>query len=947
MVEQRTPAEDDDATVAMTAADGELRVGDVLKNRFELVEILGRGGMGQVFKAIDRIRIEADDPDHFVAIKVLGEAFRVHPNAGVAFEREAKKAMLLTHENICRVRDFDRDGNTRYMTMEYLSGRSLESIVTAEGFAGLSPDKAIALLAPVCDALDYAHQRRPPIVHYDLKPGNIFCTDKGTVKLIDFGIARAVKGGEAEQTMITEAVVPALSPRYASPEMLEGIDPDPRDDIYALGCVAHILFTGRHPFGIPATVARDQGMQPRHPDGLDTRAWAAICRALAFERSKRTPSAGEFLAELRGGRRARGRAGAIAAGLVGLAIAAAGGYLAGQHLGWFNTPPVAGADQVSTVQGGVVEVAALRNDVDTDGDRLRITEIVVPPRSGTAQIGDNGLIRYRPQASFVGEDRFLYTVEDGRGGRASAEVSITVYPPRVDPVFSDRPLPRAADDRIETTAGRARDVEPQIDDSHPGHESIALDRIVAPPRHGRATILGPRTIRYIPDPGYVGADAFTYGIVDPAGQRGSARIIVTVRPAAPDRPGPLAGNDTAITAIDTDVVIDVLANDRDPDGGRLAVVRVGRPQHGAVSINPDNTVVYTPAAGFEGTDAFRYTARSEAGTEAEAQVSVDVATANRPPEAGDLSATTPQDQPVTLDPLAAGVDPDGDPIVVTDVGEPASGTAVIVEDGRRITYSANPGFVGGDSFAFTISDDRGSTSTARARITVTPPGPDGAAIDRALADLPCALLKPEIADGVVTVRGLVGGKPPVGEWSGRLTGIAGVARVEWSTTAVGEEKCASLETLAPLVARNRDAPAGLSISTPRPAFREGENLTVLVRAPGYDAYVYIDYFTLDGYVVHLLPRRAAAANRLPARSLKSLGNGGLSGEWVVGPPFGTEMLSVVASPVPLFPTVRDEVEEADGYIAALRAAIARLGGHGAAGQPVVAEVAVTHTTAAR
>ena len=276
-------------------------LGDVLNERFVLEERVGSGGMSTVYKALDRRKLEADDRNPYVAVKVLNLEFRSHPQSLMALQREAKKSQSLAHPNIVRVYDFDRDGSTVYMTMEYLSGKSLAQVLRAPDFKGMPQDQAVAILEQIADALKFAHDNG--IVHADFKPANVFLTNSGQVKVIDFGIARAFQRPDQvdmEATRFDPGSLGALTPTYASPEMLEHQEVDPRDDVYALGCIAYEMLAGRHPFGrMQATEARDGGLRPERRKGMTRRQWKAISSALAFERDKRTPTVRQFCDDVR------------------------------------------------------------------------------------------------------------------------------------------------------------------------------------------------------------------------------------------------------------------------------------------------------------------------------------------------------------------------------------------------------------------------------------------------------------------------------------------------------------------------------------------------------------------------------------------------------------------------------------------------------------------------
>jgi formylglycine-generating enzyme required for sulfatase activity/predicted Ser/Thr protein kinase len=291
-------------------------VGDILQGRFSLVELIGEGGMSRVFKAIDLRRVEAGAADPHVAVKVLTEPIDDYFGSIVALQREAHKLQSLSHPNIVRVIDCDRDAKTVFMTMEYLAGSSLQKRLRAAPGAGFDRASALALVAAVGDALEYAHQNR--IVHGDLKPGNVIVTETGAIKVIDFGMARFLARPEGTALEPASRSTPkAVTPRYASPELLAGRDPEPADDVYALACMAYEVLTGKHPFGRNSDPRdRDPQAQPPRPPGMPAHEHAALVKALAFERGRRTPSIRQFLDEFLARRPAGGRWRAAVAALL-------------------------------------------------------------------------------------------------------------------------------------------------------------------------------------------------------------------------------------------------------------------------------------------------------------------------------------------------------------------------------------------------------------------------------------------------------------------------------------------------------------------------------------------------------------------------------------------------------------------------------------------------------
>ncbi|QCP49913.1 DUF4384 domain-containing protein [Trinickia violacea] len=271
-------------------------IGDTLNGRFVLEECLGVGGMGTVYKALDLRKLEASDRMPYIAIKVLNVQFRGQPTSLIALQREARKAQTLAHRNIVTVYDFDRDGPMVYLTMEYLSGKPLSKTLRAPDFTGMPYEKASPIINGMGRALAYAHERG--FVHCDFKPANVFITDGGEVKVIDFGIARVFQrpDEDTDVTIFDPASLGGITPAYASPEMFEHREPDPRDDVYALACVTYELLTGHHPFDrLSATQARSEKRQPERPKNLDRRQWKTLSEALSFDRASRTPSVARFL----------------------------------------------------------------------------------------------------------------------------------------------------------------------------------------------------------------------------------------------------------------------------------------------------------------------------------------------------------------------------------------------------------------------------------------------------------------------------------------------------------------------------------------------------------------------------------------------------------------------------------------------------------------------------
>ncbi|GAA3997166.1 Stk1 family PASTA domain-containing Ser/Thr kinase [Allokutzneria multivorans] len=268
----------------------------LLSNRYELGETLGYGGMSEVHKGKD-VRLGRD-----VAIKVLRADLARDPQFQIRFRREAQNAASLNHPAIVAVYDTGETqtehGPLPYIVMEFVDGKTLRDIVKTEG--PLHGRRAMEVMADVCAALDFSH--RHGIVHRDVKPANVMITRGGAVKVMDFGIARAVADGQAAVTQ-TAAVIGTA--QYLSPEQARGESVDARSDVYAAGCVLFELMTGEPPFtgDSPVAVAyqhvREEpkppsSLNPQIPQVLD----AIVLKAMSKNPANRYQSSGEMRGDL-------------------------------------------------------------------------------------------------------------------------------------------------------------------------------------------------------------------------------------------------------------------------------------------------------------------------------------------------------------------------------------------------------------------------------------------------------------------------------------------------------------------------------------------------------------------------------------------------------------------------------------------------------------------------
>jgi len=268
----------------------ELTTGSTFAGRYQVIEELGHGGMGRVYKVQDT------DIKEKVALKLLRPEIALDKETVERFSNELKLARKISHRNVCRMFDLGKAEGTTFITMEYVPGEDLKKLIRKTGQLGTG--RAVSIAKQICEGLAEAHHLG--IAHRDLKPQNIMVDEDGNARIMDFGIARSLSAKS-----ITGAGVMIGTPEYMSPEQVEGKEVDQRSDIYSLGVILFEMVTGRVPFegDTPLTIAvKHKSERPRNPRELNTQIPEGLSRVilkcLEKDKGKRYQTAEDLHADL-------------------------------------------------------------------------------------------------------------------------------------------------------------------------------------------------------------------------------------------------------------------------------------------------------------------------------------------------------------------------------------------------------------------------------------------------------------------------------------------------------------------------------------------------------------------------------------------------------------------------------------------------------------------------
>ncbi|WP_102796405.1 Ig-like domain-containing protein [Bowmanella denitrificans] len=379
-------------------------------------------------------------------------------------------------------------------------------------------------------------------------------------------------------------------------------------------------------------------------------------------------------------------------------------------------PPSANDDQFTVASGDSSALDLLTNDVSPSGASWRISSVTPSANASLViYLPEARLLRYAPNSAFCGRDTFSYTVDDGLGLQKTANVVVYVN------CGAGNAKPTANDDYVEVNAKQDLLLDLLANDTDPEEQPLKILSVkVEEGQSAKGALrLNPdNSVTYLGAKDYRSAnpytDVFIYVIADSVNQTSWGKVNVLVLPV---NEAPVAQHDRAEGQEDSPLVINVLANDSDPDGDALTLVDVSTPAHGQISIGPDKQITYQPKPNFFGEDHFTYRVSDGELLSAPATVTISVAPVNDAPVAMNDSYTTGQNLPVTLLVLQNDTDADNDALTLTLLSQPQLGTLLQQPD-QRLLYTPNQDVCGADSFEYSVSDQVAESASATVSINI-------------------------------------------------------------------------------------------------------------------------------------------------------------------------------------------------------------------------------------
>ena len=362
-----------------------------------------------------------------------------------------------------------------------------------------------------------------------------------------------------------------------------------------------------------------------------------------------------------------------------------------------NIAPTGVDDNFTAFEDQAITINVLANDIDADGDALSISSATA--LNGVVTINSNGTLTYTPNANFNGEDSITYEVSDGQGGLSTATANVTIN------AVNDGP--DAVDDSAITNVNSPITIDVLSNDSDADGDNLSISSATA--LNGTVTINVNGSLLYVPTENFDGYDSITYELSDGNGDTSTATVTVLVNSK------PIAAGDTITTNEDTTVVLNVLENDSDIDGGALSIINASA-VNGSVTFSADGNLSYTPNSDFNGLDSIIYEISDGQGGLSTATVNVTVNAVNDGPEALDDSINVEVNTTTLVNVLNNDSDVDGDALSVTNATA-GNGIVIINTDGS-LSYTPDADFTGSDTISYEISDGVGGLSTATVSIEV-------------------------------------------------------------------------------------------------------------------------------------------------------------------------------------------------------------------------------------